>query len=252
MDAANRLKDELLKQDFSEEQRYAAELEKYKQVARGYVRMENNLAVLSDMHTDASYVFYGGFAERLGIGRAGTDEKVDSIWEEEVFKRIHPEDLRNKYLQELRFLHFVKRLVKSMRRDYYFVSKLRMKDASGHYLPIMHRMFYIPLSSSSSIRLALCLYNTLSYDVPKSGIAVNSVTGEIRALEKRDDTKILSDREKQVLRLIDNGSTSKHIAHTLSISIHTVSRHRQEILKKFQVRNSIEACRVAKELGIFQ
>lgn len=29
-------------------------------------------------------------------------------------------------------------------------------------------------------------------------------------------------------------------------------RHRQEILKKLQVRNSIEACRVAGELGILR
>lgn len=252
MDAVNRLTDELLKQDFSEEQPYAAELEKYGQIARNYVRMENSLVVLSDMHTDVSYVFYGGFAARLGIGQAGRDEKVNSIWEEEIFGLIHPEDLKNKYLQELRFFHFMKRLVKSKRSAYYFVSKLRMKDASGNYLPVMHRMFYLPLPSSSSIRFALCLYNPLISDVPKNGIAVNSVTGEIRALEKQDDTKILTDREKQVLRLIDQGSMSKHIADTLSISIHTVSRHRQEILRKFQVKNSIEACRVAKELGILQ
>ena len=64
------------------------------------------------------------------------------------------------------------------------------------------------------------------------------------------DEKILSAREKQVLRLIDQGMMSKHIADMLSISIHTVSRHRQEIFKKLQVNNSIEACRVAKELHL--
>ena len=36
----------------------------------------------------------------------------------------------------------------------------------------------------------------------------------------------------------------------LSISIHTVSRHRQEILGKLQVKNSIEACRLAKNLRL--
>jgi len=37
---------------------------------------------------------------------------------------------------------------------------------------------------------------------------------------------------------------------TLSISTNTVSRHRQEILGKLQVKNSIEACRVAKDLKL--
>ena len=38
----------------------------------------------------------------------------------------------------------------------------------------------------------------------------------------------------------------------LSISIHTVSRHRQEILTRLQVKNSIEACRLAKEMKLIQ
>lgn len=67
---------------------------------------------------------------------------------------------------------------------------------------------------------------------------------------KQDSTRILSVREKQVLSLIGKGLTSKKIAETLSISINTVSRHRQEILGKLQVKNSIEACRVAKDLKL--
>ena len=35
-----------------------------------------------------------------------------------------------------------------------------------------------------------------------------------------------------------------------NISVNTVSRHRQEILAKLQVKNSIEACRVAQDLGL--
>ena len=69
-------------------------------------------------------------------------------------------------------------------------------------------------------------------------------------LDKENNTKILSARETQVLKLIDKGLTSKDIAETLSISRNTVSRHRQEILGKLQVRNSIEACRIAKDLKL--
>ena len=42
----------------------------------------------------------------------------------------------------------------------------------------------------------------------------------------------------------------KDIAAAMSISINTVSRHRQDILRKLQVRNSIEACRMARRLGL--
>lgn len=61
---------------------------------------------------------------------------------------------------------------------------------------------------------------------------------------------LLSDREKEILQLINKGKMSKDIAQTLSISINTVNRHRQNILEKLQVNNSIEACRIAKELHL--
>ena len=69
-------------------------------------------------------------------------------------------------------------------------------------------------------------------------------------LNNDDDRNILSEREKQTLRLIDSGMMSKDIAAAMSISINTVSRHRQDILRKLQVRNSIEACRMARQLGL--
>ena len=61
---------------------------------------------------------------------------------------------------------------------------------------------------------------------------------------------ILSERELEVLRRIENGSSSKVIASSLGISIHTVSRHRQNILSKFRAGNSAQACKIAKGLGI--
>eukprot|EP00825_Cyclidium_porcatum_P024122 TRINITY_DN26650_c0_g1_i2.p4 TRINITY_DN26650_c0_g1~~TRINITY_DN26650_c0_g1_i2.p4 ORF type:complete len:108 (+),score=15.68 TRINITY_DN26650_c0_g1_i2:196-519(+) len=75
-----------------------------------------------------------------------------------------------------------------------------------------------------------------------------------RILESGNQTtnNILSDREKEILQLIDQGKMSKEIAPDLSISINTVNRHRQNILEKLHVGNSIEACRIAKVLNLFQ
>ena len=87
-------------------------------------------------------------------------------------------------------------------------------------------------------------------EMPGKSAVIYSVTGQLIELKNKDSTQILSEREKQVLRLIHQGWTSKQIAETLTISIHTVNRHRQEILGKLQVKNSIEACRIAKDLGV--
>ncbi|WP_346700493.1 helix-turn-helix transcriptional regulator [Barnesiella sp. An22] len=250
MDIVGKLNSLFLKQDSAKGRRYLDELERYKRVARSYSLMEGTVSVLSDMHANVSYLYYGGFAKTLNLKRPGTEESIASIWEENILGLIPREDLYDKYLQELRFFNFVKRLPRERRQHYCLVSKLRMRSPSGDCLWVCHRMFYVPDPFNNSLWLALCLYGPLSFDWPGGGHLVDTVTGAVVELGARGESKILSDREIQVLRLIDKGLISKQIADTLSISIHTVSRHRQEILAKLQVRNSIEACRVAKDLGL--
>lgn len=250
MDTIDILNKEFFAQDFSEEQPYTEMLNRYKDVAYNYARMENAIAVLSDMRTNASYIYYGGFSQMLGIDKNREDGKVSSIWEEEIFKLIHPDDLAGKHLQELCFFHFIKSQPKRKRADYYLTSTLRMRTGINSYIPVLHRMFYIPIPSNDTLWLALCLYSPLLFDIPAKCVIINSVNGHITELEKQNNTTILSAREKQVIVLIDKGLTSKEIGETLSISINTVSRHRQEILNKLQVKNSIEACRIAKDLKL--
>ena len=186
----------------------------------------------------------------LEIDKYGDEDKVSSIWEKEIFNLIHPDDLAGKHLQELCFFHFVKHQPKKKRTNYYLISKLRMKNGTNNYIPVLHRMFYVSTPSNDTLWLALCLYSPLLFDIPAKCLIVNSTNGQMTEIGKQDNTRILSIREKQVLNLIDKGMASKKIAETLSISINTVSRHRQEILGKLQVKNSIEACRVAKDLKL--
>ncbi|MDE5636818.1 MAG: helix-turn-helix transcriptional regulator, partial [Alistipes sp.] len=190
MATAKELNKVLLGQDFEADAPHSAESEAYMAAARSYAAMEGAVAVLSDMATDASNIFYGGFAERLGIGTLGTHERIRSIWESAILGSVHPDDLRNKYIQELRFYHFVKRLPAARRYDYYLAGKLRMKDGAGGYVQVLHRMFYKPDASGENIRFALCLYNPLTFEMPAGGLAVNSLTGETMELGRRDNAGI--------------------------------------------------------------
>lgn len=253
MEILHQLNREFLNQDFSrpESARDADELARCKLLAEDYARMENCLSVLSDLRSNRSHICYGGFARTLGLeSESGAVDEIDSVWEESILSRIHPEDLAAKYLQELRFFHFMKHQPGPSRSNYCLAQRLRMKDRFGNWLPTLHRLFYITSPHDNSLWLTLCLYNPLVLDLPHDAVVVHTATGRLQPLERRDDLRILSEREREVLRLIDGGMMSKAIAQRLSISVHTVSRHRQEILGKLQVRNSIEACRVAKDLGI--
>ena len=57
-------------------------------------------------------------------------------------------------------------------------------------------------------------------------------------------------RELEILQLIQKGLLSKEIAYNLRISIHTVHIHRQNLLHKLGVQNSIEAINAGLELGV--
>lgn len=60
----------------------------------------------------------------------------------------------------------------------------------------------------------------------------------------------LTGREMEILRLIQRGFLSKEIADKLCISIHTVHIHRQNLLRKLGVQNSLEAIRLGQESGL--
>lgn len=249
MDIKSKLNNELLKQTFAEEQLQPGKLDECKQIASTYARIENSIAVLSDMRANISYIYYGGMAERLGIAQRNSSKTIHSIWEEEIFSRIHPDDLLEKHLQELRFLHFLRNIPEEERSDYYITSRIRMKDNAGEYIPISHKMFYIASHSNGSIWLAICLYNLAESTNPSYAI-INSANGQRLEPEQQTCNNILSSREIDVLQLIEQGKLSKEIASILSISINTVNRHRQNILEKLQVTNSIQACLIAKGLGV--
>ncbi len=64
------------------------------------------------------------------------------------------------------------------------------------------------------------------------------------------DDQMLSKREKEVLRLIGQGLTSRQIAEQLFLSKHTVDQHRRNIISKLEVEESMAAYIKAKNFGI--
>ncbi|MEW6469606.1 MAG: LuxR C-terminal-related transcriptional regulator [Bacteroidota bacterium] len=63
------------------------------------------------------------------------------------------------------------------------------------------------------------------------------------------NTVRLTARETEILRLLKRGMTSRQIAELLCRSVHTIEKHRENILAKLQARNTIDAIRLAEENG---
>lgn len=62
----------------------------------------------------------------------------------------------------------------------------------------------------------------------------------------------LTPRERQILLLIGQGLTNVEIAHRLTVSVHTVRNHVQNILAKLGVHSKLEALAVAVREGLIQ
>ena len=69
-------------------------------------------------------------------------------------------------------------------------------------------------------------------------------------LASRERGEILSDREREIVKLLVLGEANKEIASTLGITEQTVKSHVKNILAKLQVRDRTEAVTVALRRGI--
>lgn len=71
----------------------------------------------------------------------------------------------------------------------------------------------------------------------------SSVTDEVMAAF-RDQCKVpfivLSEREKQVLKLVVQGCSSRKIAIMLELSPRTIDHHRANLLRKFKMKNTVD------------
>jgi DNA-binding NarL/FixJ family response regulator len=62
----------------------------------------------------------------------------------------------------------------------------------------------------------------------------------------------LTPRETEVVKLIAEGHTSREIASVLSLSEHTVERHRANVLEKLQLRDRVALTRYAIRRGLVE
>lgn len=211
---------------------------------------DGNCRVITDAAADHCYITGGRSARLLGLCDSGSYSREMASGDEDViYNRIHPEDIVDKRMLEYEFFKHTGPLPGEEKLNYIATCHFRIKDRLGNYVYVDNSTRILKLSPKGGIWLILCCYNLSPFQESASGIAariINDTTGEIteyRLSDKRAD--ILTPREKEILTLIKEGRLSKQIAASLGISVHTVNRHRQNILEKLSVCNSVEAVTAA-------
>lgn len=222
----------------------------------GFMAAVNNACyVITDAHADTCFVDAGSFARILGITSDSVFHKCYNSGDEDViYNRIHPEDLVEKRMLEYDFFRYIDRMPATDKLHHTACCRFRIRNCKNEYFYVSNTTRILSLSPNGKVWLILCSYMLSPNQTPSSDIEpriINNITGQIQPLQlSLRRNSVLTDREKQVLRLIQSGKLSKEISDILQISVNTVNRHRQDILQKLSDNNSIEAVNAAREMRL--
>ena len=65
---------------------------------------------------------------------------------------------------------------------------------------------------------------------------INKLLKSHNTTDNSSSNELLTNREKEILKLLVSGNTTKQIATTLHISTHTVNAHRKNIMRKLDIK----------------
>lgn len=214
-----------------------------------------------------SYVYVADNQKRKYIYMSGNlrhflnadlDGLIQSHSEGEDFlaARIHPEDWQMLRTIYVKLLEFIVNQPIEMRKDFKYITEFRGKNTHGEYVRVIMQQQILELDESGNLWLTMGIadlsHNTAPLDNVKVQV-VNFITGETFPLNMFGEKELVefTPREKEILQLIKSGRHSKEISDRLCVSIHTVNKHRQNIMQKMNADNIIEAIEYARKLGLF-
>jgi DNA-binding NarL/FixJ family response regulator len=95
------------------------------------------------------------------------------------------------------------------------------------------------------------VYQGGSFLSPMAAAAVVEECQQKVAIEgEKDSYQHLTDREREMLKLVAEGYTAKEIADMLVISLRTVETHKTNLMKKLNIHNKADLIRFAIRRGI--
>ena len=134
----------------------------------------------------------------------------------------------------------VKVLILSMHENREYIVKLIQCGAAGYVL-----------KDVSSVELVTAIETVYQGSTYFSSGASQSLFSQFdfqqQATDVGDQQEPLTEREKEVLKLLAEGSSNKEVARNLDISVRTVETHRQNIKNKLDIQTAAGLARYAIE-----
>ncbi len=195
------------------------------------------------------YPFLSPNLDRFGYEVPATGSSDDPLYLEH---RIHPDDLTIfcDLLTKL-FDDYIASLPAAEQRDYKHIFEFRTLGKTGQWVRVISQLQILEFNAKGD-PIMLGIFD-LAPDQTSEGVRftlMNFKTGEIVPFAALQQQNSLTPREIEILALVGEGKFSKEISDKLSISVHTVNRHRQNILEKMGANNAAEALSYARKMGL--
>ena len=171
-------------------------------------------------------------------------EYIEPPQELNIENLVHPDDLEVVRRIDKKVWEFLDTLPEEEKLTYKYIYEMRILDR-GKYVRMIYQMRLLAFKDDNFLAIGMIdLAPEQSANTSVRFQIKNCLTDEVVpfAIESATDV-LLTPREREILALAKEGMFSKEISEKLNISIHTVNRHRQNILEKLQVDNIIEAIR---------
>jgi DNA-binding CsgD family transcriptional regulator len=233
-------------------------LENQKSVLEELARIGNSGICVFDLYQKEHIFHSSNFATMLGYDLALVEKEGNAY----IDSRVHPEDFTGLLECGIEMMRFFLALPKEdfRKEQYKMVNEYRVIGSTGQFIRVVEQHHPFAFDPKGNIWLSLSVTDLSTFQDPSLPLRsqiVNYRTGEVISVDgisERSDLKrkgrMLTGREKEILKLIREGKFSKEISEALSISLHTVNTHRQRILEKLSSDNAMEAVRLASRMGL--
>jgi DNA-binding NarL/FixJ family response regulator len=186
-----------------------------------------------------------GTADLMVVGEAGDGLELLKLLDQcklapdLIILDISMPNLRGiEVIPEIRMIYpSVKVLIVTMHKDKEYLYQALAAGAEGYFL-----------KKDAGAELFVAIEK-----IRKGGIYVSpylsELIGDWEQIHQGFCKPVLSIREREVLKLIAEGKSNKETADLLSISVHTVERHRANIMNKLNLKKTADLVKYAIEKG---
>ncbi|HRJ31030.1 MAG TPA: LuxR C-terminal-related transcriptional regulator [Cyclobacteriaceae bacterium] len=179
-----------------------------------------------------------------------------------LFQHIHPEDGEKMFAFSKYYAMHCSNLLEDERKHIRTSIFIRLKNKQGEFYWALIQYLDAVFNEAGQLVYMLTLVTDVSH-VKQGGVASMTLldlrdstsrmylcfNGEAKESTYQELPKI-STREREVLKLLTKGLSSKQISDALSISQKTVDNHRQSLLRKTGSKSTAEVVAFAMDYGL--